>query len=384
MSSQATKALKILHVASHNAIKAGGAILMMRLALGLKQRGHDVACAFNIKAEDKIPGLGTFGPLRDAGIKVFSFPMQRISKYGGMLKFRSFLQANAFDVVHTHRFRALKFVYQASYGIKIPALLGNRQNSFPVPLSWARIYAKQKVDMMIANAELIKTLLISTGKLSPEKIAVVYNGVALDEFYPGADGGSIREYFCIDKSVPLFGMIANFARKKSHYIFFEAAEKVLQEMPQAKFLLAGGGDYQRHEQELIAKGLGDNFIFAGFRTDIPQIIDSLDFSVISSKKGEGQTVSLVESMAMAKPVISTDVGGNAEFVKHRETGLLVPVDDAGKLAEAMLYLLRNRNEAEKMGKKAYAFVRDRIDNKKITAQFEKIYYDILKKKQHSK
>jgi glycosyltransferase involved in cell wall biosynthesis len=373
------KPLKILHVASHNAIKAGGAIQMMRLALGLKQRGHDVYCAFNIKTKDTIAGLGTFDPLREAGIRVFSFPMQRIYKYNGMLKFRRFLHANAFNVVHCHRFRALKFVYRASFGMKIPALLGNRVISYRVPPSWARIYGKQKVDNIVVNAGIIKKILISTGKVRPEKIEIVYNGVELDKFHPGVDGGSIRKQFGIDKSIPLFGMIANFVRKKSHYILFEAAEKVLKEMPQAKFLLVGGGDYKRYEREMIEKDFGSNFIFTGFRTDIPQIIASLDFSVISSKEGEGQTVSLVESMAMAKPVISTEVGGNPEFAQDKKTGLLVPVGDAGRFAEAMLYLLRNRKEAEEMGKRAYEFVRDKIDNKKITLQFEKIYYDILKK-----
>ena len=102
----------------------------------------------------------------------------------------------------------------------------------------------------------------------------------------------------------------------------------------------------------MKRDFGSNFIFTGFRTDIPQIIASLDFSVISSKEGEGQTVSLVESMAMAKPVISTEVGGNPEFVQDKKTGLLVPVGDAGRFAEAMLYLLRNRKEAEEMGKKS--------------------------------
>ena len=111
-------------------------------------------------------------------------------------------------------YRALKFVYRASFGMKIPVLLGNRVTSYRVPPSWARIYGKQKVDKIVVNAGIIKKILISSGKVRPEKIEIVYNGVELDKFHPGVDGGSIRKQLGIDKSIPLYGMIANFGQEK--------------------------------------------------------------------------------------------------------------------------------------------------------------------------
>ena len=374
------KPLKILHVASHNVIQAGGAVQMMRLALGLKQRGHEVVCAFNLKQGDKDPGFGTFAPLQEAGIETVSFPMQRLQKYAGMLNFRKFLADNRFDVVHAHRFRALRFVCMASMGMHIPALLGDRKNSYPVPPGWARVYGREKVDRIIVNAEVIKELLLRTGRVAAKKIELVYNGVDLSKFHPAVDGSAVRKQLAIDESAPLFGMVANFATKKSHGIFFKAAEQVLKEIPQTTFLLVGGGDHSRYERLVQEQGRGSNFIFTGFRTDIPQIMACLDFSVISSGKGEGLTGSLVESMAMAKPVISTDVGANAEFVKHKETGLLVTPGSSEQLAEAMFYFLRNRKEAEEMGKRACAFVKDKVDNEQRTLRMENIYYDILREK----
>jgi glycosyltransferase involved in cell wall biosynthesis len=372
--------IKILHVASHNSVRAGGSIQMMRLAIGLKQRGHDVYCAFNIKGGDDPSGLGTFGQLTGAGIKVSSFPMQRLRKYFGMFKFRRFLASHKFDIVHTHRFRALKFVYTASLGMDIPALLGNKKNSFPISPGQAKIYGSKKVDSIIVNAQLIKDLFAKTGRVDPDKVEIIYNGVCLELFHPGVDGSRVRESFGIENRVPLFGMIANFARKKSHDIFFEAAIKVLKEIPDVKFLLAGGGDYKMYQRQVKDSGFGDSFIFAGFRTDVPEVISALDFSLTSSRKGEGLTGSLVESMAMAKPVITTDVAGNSEFVKHKQTGLLATAGSVDMMADAMLYFLRNRKEAEAMGRNARAFVRDRVDNKKRTKRFEDLYHGILDRK----
>lgn len=380
MSYESGRPLKILHLASHNVIGAGGAVQMMRLALGLKALGHEVYCAFNIRRGDDPPGLGTFDPLLAAGIPVFSFPMQKLRKYYGMYKLRQFLGHHRFDVVHAHRFRALRFVHTATAGMEIPALLGDRKNSFPIPPSWARIYRSRRVDCLVVNALVIKDLLVQTGGVVPEKVEIIYNGVDLDQFHPGVDGGAVRAQLGIGSDVPLFGMIANFAGKKSHGIFIRAAEEVLREFPDAKFMLVGGGDYTAYQQDLAHRGLGASFIFTGFRKDIPQIIAALDVSVISSAQGEGLTGSIVESMAMAKPVISTAVAGNAEFVKDRETGKLVPPGNAEAMAHAMVYLLRDRKHAEELGRNAYAFVKEKVDNRKRSQRFEMLYRQLLLRK----
>jgi glycosyltransferase involved in cell wall biosynthesis len=83
---------------------------------------------------------------------------------------------------------------------------------------------------------------------------------------------------------------------------------------------------------------------------------------------------------MAKPVISTDVGANAEFVRHQDTGLLVAAGSAEELIRAMLRLLRNRSEAQAMGQRAYSFVKDRVDNEQRTLRMEQIYYAVLREK----
>ena len=353
---------------------------MMRLARGLQERGHCVVCAFNIRQDDDIPGRGTFGPLQEAGIETLSFPMQRLQKYGGMLRFRKLLSARRFDVVHAHRFRALRFVCTAILGMKIPALVGDRKNSYPIPPGWARVYGRDAVDRIIVNAEIIRDLLLKTGRVDAHKIELVYNGVDLRLFHPQVDGTAIRRELGIGDDVPVFGMIANFAAKKSHDVFFAAAMKVLEEAPEVVFLLVGGGDCSRYEALVKNQGRDKNVIFTGFRPDIPRVIAGLDFSLISSGKGEGLTGSLVESMAMAKPVISTDVGANAEFVRQRDTGLLVAPGRADQLAGAMLYLLRNRAEALAMGQRAYSFAKDKVDNEQRTLRMEQIYYAILKEK----
>lgn len=380
MDAHCSDRLKILQVASHNLIRAGGAVQMMRLALALKARGHEVHCAFNIRCGDSPPGLGTFGLLHEAGIPVVSFPMQHLWKYPGMLQFRRYLARSGFQVVHTHRYRALHFVLQATCGMAVPALLGNKKNSFSVPRAWARDYGSPKVDAIVVNACVIRDLLVRTGRVSPDKVEIIYNGVDLERFNPAVDGAAVRAALGIDAGMRVFGLIANFARKKGHDVFFEAACAVARKDSRAVFLLVGGGDCEGWRRYVREVGLADRFIFAGYRTDIPQVIAAMDVSVIASRYGEGLTGSLVEAMAVAKPVISTDTGGNADFVQNGETGLLVPAGDPAQLAAAMHYCLENPQELSRMGRAGYESVRTAVDNEARTRRFENLYREILQRR----
>jgi len=156
--------------------------------------------------------------------------------------------------------------------------------------------------------------------------------------------------------------------------------KVIEKFPKARFLLVGGGDSQRYQKELTRHGYGSNFIFTGFRSDIPQIIAAIDASVISSGRGEGLTGSIVEAMAMAKPVVSTAVAGNSEFVKDRYTGMLVEPGNIQALADAMLYLLENPDEARAIGRRGFAFAHDKIDNRRRSEHFACLYSAIMQRK----
>ncbi|MEE8382543.1 MAG: glycosyltransferase family 4 protein [Thermodesulfobacteriota bacterium] len=373
--------LKILQVASHNLIRAGGSVQMARLARGLKKKGHEVWCAFNFKGNEKVPGLGSFEPLVKERIAIRSFRMQKYHKYFHYLRFRKFVQDYKFDIIHAHRFRALQFVLRSTAGMKVPVLIGNKKNSFSLDREMIRGYSSRRLDRIIVNARVIRDILIKEAEVKEDKIAIVYNGVDMERFHPGVSGNGVRSEYGLNGNVPVMGMIANFTRKKSHHIFFEAALEVLKERPEVKFLLVGQGDCGQYQLLVKEYGVEGSFIFTGFRQDIPEIIASLDVSVISSGKGEGLTGSMVEAMTMATPVISTDVAGNAEMVIDGETGFLVPAGDGRRLKEAMLFSLTHPDKAKEIGRKGYDFIKAKVSNERRTTRIEEIYCQVLQQKQ---
>jgi glycosyltransferase involved in cell wall biosynthesis len=92
--------------------------------------------------------------------------------------------------------------------------------------------------------------------------------------------------------------------------------------------------------ELERRGLEQRVELLGSRDDVHDLLASADVFVLSSRS-EGFPVSILEAMSAGLPVVASDVGGVSEAVVHGETGLLVPANDPGALAEALERLLRD-------------------------------------------
>jgi glycosyltransferase involved in cell wall biosynthesis len=125
-----------------------------------------------------------------------------------------------------------------------------------------------------------------------------------------------------------------------------------QERHNLRFLIVGDGELRAElEQQAGAGGLGDRIVFAGARTDIPDVLDAMDIFVMPSL-WEGGPITVLEAMAMARPVVATRVGMVPEVIRDGETGLIVEPGDTAALTKAARCLLDAPNEARSMGRKA--------------------------------
>ncbi|HEX7158944.1 MAG TPA: glycosyltransferase family 4 protein, partial [Edaphobacter sp.] len=141
-------------------------------------------------------------------------------------------------------------------------------------------------------------------------------------------------------------------RVKGHDIFIKAAASVVHEFPQAQFSIAGDvlePEYFAELQTLVTElGLNGNFQFAGGIANLRDHLAAADIFVLPSRS-EGFSNAIVEAMAASLPVVATNVGGNAEAVKHGVTGFIVPPEDPEGLAGAIKRLLADRAMAAEMG-----------------------------------
>lgn len=226
------------------------------------------------------------------------------------------------------------------------------------------------VDHIIAISEVIRATLIKSG-LSREKLSVIHSAVDCRSPYPGSD---LRSTFGFRSDTPVIGTVATLAPKKGHETLFEATRIVKQHHRPVRLLVAGTGPQEPHLRRLAVRlNLAEEVVFAGFRKDIPQILNTLDVFVLASQD-EGLGVALLEAACCGLPLVATNVGGIPEVVRDGSTGFLVAPADAEALAERIMYVLEHHKEAREMGERARAFVRENFSLDTMVQR----YYDLYK------
>jgi glycosyltransferase involved in cell wall biosynthesis len=144
-------------------------------------------------------------------------------------------------------------------------------------------------------------------------------------------------------------------------------------------VLAGDGEQRADFERQVAElGLQKNFYFLGRRDDIPEVLACCDMAVLPSK-AEGLPNAVLEYMSAGLPVIASRVGGNAEIVREGETGLLVPAQDTGALAEAMLRLLRSPEEALRLARNGQQYVRENFSYERLIGEVDALYTELLQR-----
>jgi glycosyltransferase involved in cell wall biosynthesis len=190
--------------------------------------------------------------------------------------------------------------------------------------------------------------------LKTAKTEVVPNGIPYDEFLEAKP--SLREELKLSKEQVLIGMIGRINPGKGQLYFLEMAEKLAHLSTQTHFILVGdpfpGYEpiLEEMRKEISAKRLEERISYLGFRSDVPEIMASLDIFVLPSVLPDSFPTVILEAMAAGKPVVATQSGGAAEMVDEGKTGFLIPIADVEKGAKAIERLIVDPELRDKMGK----------------------------------
>jgi glycosyltransferase involved in cell wall biosynthesis len=211
----------------------------------------------------------------------------------------------------------------------------------------------------------------------PRKCLVVPNCVDLERFSPRVDAGRIRAELNLDPVAPIVGTVSRLGElRKGISYFLEMAASVAAADPSTHFLVVGDGPLrpalERQAQEL---GIGSRVIFTGERRDIPELLAAMRVFVMPSLY-EGGPYTVLEAMAMAKPVVATPVGLVPDVVHDGVTGRLVPVADSAALARAVLELLASDETARRLAERGRAAVVEHFSLDAMIDGVAAIYRDV--------
>ena len=363
--------MSILHVIEAPSW-TGAMAQTLDLVSGLRDRGHRVtlACTPRSILEQRA---------REAGLDVVGMETRSELNPVTVGRLSWLIWSRSAQIVHAHRAHAHSLGLLAAFATGRPFVVSRRVSFRPKDNVGSRLkYTSRHVAKIVAVSAAVRDVLVDYG-VDPDKVEVIYSGSDPEIYREGLDGAAVRREFGISERAPLVGKIANFYHGwKGHDTFLAAAAAVADEIPDVRFLLAGhrtDGEKMRGMVEDV--GLADRVVLAGYRTDVPSIIAALDVSVNSPRAGEGLSGAVRESLAGARPVVASDVGGNRELVRDGRTGLLVPPDDPEALAAALVRLLRDPALASELAANGARYVRENLTTDRMIERTEQLYRDLL-------
>jgi glycosyltransferase involved in cell wall biosynthesis len=293
-------------------------------------------------------------------------------------------------IVHTHMAKAGTAGRIAARLARVPIVVhtfhGHTFHSYFGPLK-TRLFLEiertlaRGTDRIVAVNERQRAEIAEYGVAPLERVVTIPLGLEIEAMLQAErHQGHLKAELGVNGHHKLVGIVARLVPIKAHEVFLRAAARVREREPNALFLVIGDGE-RRDELEGMARelGLGGAVRFLGWRADMRRVYADLDVVALSSNN-EGSPVALIEALAAARPVVSTDVGGVSGVVRHAETGLLVRPRDPDAMADAIVSLLQAPERASAFGQAGRAAVYPRHAASRLVADVERLYLDLAREK----
>jgi glycosyltransferase involved in cell wall biosynthesis len=362
--------MRIFQVLEFNQFDTGSVHQMFQAASGLRERGHEVTIVSR-------PGRAMAERAAGAGIAFAPMPLRNEFDVFSLAKMIRLFRRERPDVVHVHKGVAHSLALAASYVAPVGALIVNRGVSFPLDRWNGAKFRARRVDRVVTVCEAIKQVIVDSGRLPPSKVEVVYAGTDTALFDPDVvDGRAFRAEKGLDGFVVMQVGVRDW---KGWMELIDAA------MPHPDVRVALIGCRNERERAEVtsfvrARGAEGRVTLVEVRTDMPNVLAAAGLVVDASWAGTGITGTIREAMAMRKPVIATDCGGNRELVSSPEVGWLIPPRDVGALRNAIGEVIAQPARAAEVARNAREHVIRGFSKELRIMRLERLYDDALRRR----
>jgi len=296
-----------------------------------------------------------------------------------ILKIISIVRRKKIDILHCHGFKADIYGWFAARWTDCYLMTTKHgwthANRLVRLWEWMDLIFLRSFDKIVAVSDQIAQELLKK-HISQDRIHRIPNGTPIYDNNK-LDQSSLRKEMGFKREDRIVGIVGRLSIEKGHRFFLEAAKSILNKFPSTKFLIVGEGNlYAELKNQAFSLGLKENVFFTGFRKDVALLYRTMDV-VVSSSLREGIPMTILESMAVGKPVVATSVGGVTKLVQNNRTGFLIPPRDADAIAKKVIKMLGDKKLMKNMGHEGKKFVRDHFSSKKMAEAYSVLYRDIL-------
>ncbi|MGH8550018.1 MAG: glycosyltransferase family 4 protein [Methylococcales bacterium] len=241
----------------------------------------------------------------------------------------------------------------------------------------------QMIDWHIAISEAIRQDVLRLG-VKPDQVSIVFDSIDPERHDPDVDISHLIRAFEKQPGEKFFGIFGRVVGWKGQDYFLKAAAIVLEKVPISRAFIVGDdtdgtAGYIHGLHELVEQlGIASRVVFAGFRRDVPMMMKLMDVVVHASIRPEPFGMVVIEAMAMGRPTVATVGGGPSEIIQDGVNGVLVPPQDAQRLAQEICRLLLDERRAGQIGRQAVRRARE-FGNDTVARTIENLYDDVFAK-----
>ncbi|MBC8554277.1 MAG: glycosyltransferase [Candidatus Brocadiales bacterium] len=293
------------------------------------------------------------------------------------------LKSHKFDIIHTHAYSAGTIGRVSAFLAGVPVIISHNQNVYDYYNKYYHFverFLSYITDGIICVSDVVKKFANETQGIDTKKLVTIYNGIENLRSVSRKETSALRKELGIPIDHSVIGVIAQFSEKKGFGYLIRSASILLKCRKDVNFLLVGDGTIMGDMKQLCHNlKIEKNVIFAGERSDIPEMLSLIDIFVLPSIR-EGLPLAILEAMACGKPVIATNVGGVPEVVKNGINGILVQPQDPEALHGAMKELLNDAGKRERMGRAGRDICAKGFSSRVMVDRIEELYDILLERK----
>ncbi|MFH1655622.1 MAG: glycosyltransferase family 4 protein [Candidatus Omnitrophota bacterium] len=387
MENKGLSRIKVLHIHTRGVIGGSGTNTLLTMQ-GMPKDKYisELAC-------------GSEGPLVEAAKKdnltlsIIPHLQNRINIFYDLLalfELIALINKKEYKIVHTHNSKAGILGRLAANICCVPAII-HTQHSCVFKYGTLNYFQRkfyyflEKIsakftDKIIYISHFLKREFIDANIGSEKNSVVIYSGIVLKKFAMKVGVLEKNELLGLRRDEFIVGIVSRLEPGKGNEFIIKAIPKIIQEIPNIKFVFVGDGILRNYLEELAESlGVQEKVLFLGLRDDVFDLLQMFDIVCLASLY-EGMGRVLLEAQAAGRPVVATRIGGIVDIVKDGKTGLLIPPKDVNSLAEAIIRLAQDRHLRTQMSEEARRFVDYRFSSAKMVVDIFNVYEELVLKK----
>ena len=364
--------MKILHLI--DTLKSGGKVRQLVEVLKFFSKQKDITCDLAVMSEEL-----HYIYLNNLNIKIIKVLRKSTKDISVYLKFYQLFKELKPDIVHSWNSMCSVYALPAAKMLRIKFVNNFIQNVPPrlkmTDSEWIRAKLTFPFSDVIAANSYAG---LKAFKVPVKKSVCLHNGFDFSRVEGLASKEDVRKRFNIHTRY-VVGMVATFSENKDYQTFVNAAHLLLEKRKDVTFVAVGDGEYFETIKNLTTPEFRDNFRFTGKQQRVLNVINTFDIGILTTNTrvhGEGIPNVVMEYMALKKPVIVTDCGGNSELVDDKHSGFLVEPFNPVQLKENISFLLENEDLSIQFGQNGYDKLKREFDLNLMGDSFLKLYREI--------